>query len=108
MAERSALEAEIMTLKQKVEELDSRLQDMVRENQKLNTLASDRKKEIDQLKLKLGDGSLIDQVESLRRENEQLKKLGLVTMKQGYITLYRILTKAELDKIWREADMKMR
>lgn len=76
-AEKAAFEAEIMQNKQKIEELNSRIESLARENQKLSALASDRKREIDQLKLKFGDTNLSDQLEALRKENEDLKKNGL-------------------------------
>ena len=72
-AEKSALAAEILQYRQKVQELEANVQDLMQENEKLNGTYSFHEKEIENLRAQNRNKVNLGELEALKRENESLR-----------------------------------
>jgi predicted nucleic acid-binding Zn-ribbon protein len=79
-AERASYETQIMQLRQKVAELDSRVTLLMGENERNNQLANDRLRDIEVLKAKCNslEAGISVETEELRSQLESYKRANLV------------------------------
>ncbi len=79
-AERSSYETHIMQLKHKINELEATNFDYNKDIERLNGLYTETKKQAEAFKNRYGslDQSSVGELDLLRRENEQLKKINWV------------------------------
>ena len=76
-AERAAYEAQILQFKQRLEELEVTVKDLTSENERLNALYLERRRENDKLKLRQSNveqSSNTHETELLRKEIESLRR----------------------------------
>jgi len=76
-AERSAHETQVMQMRQKIAELETEIGDLMKDNERINVLYLQKKKEIDILKSSHGalESGTSEELTQLRKENENLKRL---------------------------------
>ena len=81
-AMRSLMEAEILQHEQKNKELESKLNELAKENQRLQAAAAQKKKELDELKAKSehDKSALANEIEDLKLEIDRLKKADQVCL----------------------------
>ena len=84
-AERAAYEAQTLQYKQKLEELETKISYMTTEQERINELYLEKKKEVETMRLKASAASVVDlsstkELESLRREVESLKREKFVRL----------------------------
>lgn len=76
-AERTTFGTQIMQLKQKIGELETEIEDLSKDNQRINLLYLEKKKEADVLKNSHGamEYGNHEELVHLRKENEQLRRM---------------------------------
>jgi len=75
-AERSSHGTQMMQLKQKIGELETEIADLTKDNERMNILYLQKKKEVEILKASHGEleSGVGQELSQLRKENEQLRK----------------------------------